>query len=109
MTTAPDGVPSPASTTCCINKVLHARSAFVTMITDDVPYVPEKRKGCVRGAGILVSTGCFSAGFKDDLTSSAALTLCREARPALSTRWESSFFRAGDAHPEGSFAVWTLA
>ena len=51
MTTAPDGVPRALLHNLLHNKVLHARVVLVTMIPDDVPYVPASERVVTMASG----------------------------------------------------------
>jgi len=91
MTTAPDGVPRALLHNLLHNKVLHARVVLVTMITEDVPYVPVAERVRVEELDYGFYRVFVRYGFKDDPDIPAALALC-EAQSLPFDLMESSFF-----------------
>jgi KUP system potassium uptake protein len=73
------------------NKVLHARVVLVTMITEDVPYVPVAERVRVEELDYGFYRVFVRYGFKDDPDIPAALALC-EAQSLPFDLMESSFF-----------------
>ncbi len=91
MTTAPDGVPRALLHNLLHNKVLHARVVLVTMITDDVPYVPASERVQVEELDFGFYRVFVRYGFKDDPDIPAALALA-EGQGLPFVLMESSFF-----------------
>jgi KUP system potassium uptake protein len=80
-----------ASSNLLHNKVLHARVVLVTMITDDVPYVPASERVQVEELDFGFYRVFVRYGFKDDPDIPAALALA-EGQGLPFVLMESSFF-----------------
>ncbi len=83
LSSTPNAVPHALLHNLAHNKVLHERVVFLTVLVEDVPFVPDGE--CVR----IESLGheCYRIivhfGFKDEPDVTQALALCREHDPGL--------------------------
>ena len=73
MTAAPDGVPRTLLHNLLHNKVLHERVVLLTVVVEDVPFVPEIDRLEVRELDYGFSTLTVRYGFKDEMDIPQAL------------------------------------
>jgi KUP system potassium uptake protein len=66
LTSTPDRVPHALLHNLKHNKVLHERVVFMTIVTRDIPYVPEEERGDVESLGCNFYRISADYGFKDD-------------------------------------------
>lgn len=71
-----DGVPHAMLHNLLHNKVLHERTIFLTVLNEDIPYVPEADRIKVQGLGHECYQVDVHYGFKDDRDIPRALELC---------------------------------
>ena len=66
LTSTPDRVPHALLHNLKHNKVLHERVVFLTIVTRDIPYVPDEERGEVQSLGCNFYRISADYGFKDD-------------------------------------------
>jgi len=66
LTSTPDRVPHALLHNLKHNKVLHERVVFLTIVTRDIPYVPDEERGEVETLGCNFYRISADYGFKDD-------------------------------------------
>jgi KUP system potassium uptake protein len=66
LTSTPNRVPHALLHNLKHNKVLHERVVFLTIVTRDIPYVPEEERGAVESLGCNFYRIIAEYGFKDD-------------------------------------------
>ena len=87
----PGSVPHALLHNLAHNKVLHARVVFLTVIIEDVPWVPEKNRVDIENLGHDCYQLMVHFGFKDRPDVVQALAVCREQGLAFEPL-ETSFF-----------------
>ncbi len=79
LTPNPDSVPHALVNNLRHNRVLHERVLFLTVVTEDVPWIPESERVVMEP----LAPGCFRAtityGFKDEVDLPHALATCKTA------------------------------
>ena len=88
---APESVPHALLHNLAHNKVLHERVVFLTVIIEDVPWVPAKNRMHIEDLGNNCYRLMAHFGFKDRPDVMEALALCREQGLAFEPL-ETSFF-----------------
>ena len=91
LTAQTDGVPHAMLHNLIHNKVLHERVALLTVITEDVPHVPEIEQVEVRPLGNEFYRVIVRYGFKDEPDIPQSLALCKEYGLEFNMM-ETSFF-----------------
>ena len=91
MTTAPQGVPHALLHNLLHNKVLHERVVLLTVVTEDVPYVPDAERVRVQPLDFGFYRVLVRYGFKDEPDIPRALRLC-ETLGVTFEMMETSFF-----------------
>jgi KUP system potassium uptake protein len=71
-----DGVPHAMLHNLLHNKVLHERTIFLTVVNEDIPYVPDSERVKVQALGHECYQVDVHYGFKDDRDIPRALELC---------------------------------
>ncbi|WP_418158596.1 potassium transporter Kup [Benzoatithermus flavus] len=91
MTGNPAVVPTPLLHNLRHNKVIHERVVLMTVITEDVPYVPDKKRVVVERLGKGFFQVWASYGFMDEPDVPKALELCRSLGLAIEPMATSYF------------------
>jgi KUP system potassium uptake protein len=91
LTSTPDRVPHALLHNLKHNKVLHGRVVFLTIVTRDIPYVPEDERGEVEALGCNFFRIRADYGFKDDPDVPELLEICGR-RGFTFDMMETSFF-----------------
>jgi KUP system potassium uptake protein len=88
-----DGTPPALVHNLTHNKVLHERIVFLTVVTEDVPHVPEAERVKIRRIGKGFHTVVARYGFMDDPDIEEVLAACRAN--GLDIRMEGTTFFLG--------------
>ena len=91
LTSTPNRVPHALLHNLKHNKVLHERVVFLTVVTRDIPYVPDEERGEVESLGCDFYRISADYGFKDDPDVPALLEDCGRRGFAFDMM-ETSFF-----------------
>jgi KUP system potassium uptake protein len=91
MTGNPAVIPTPLLHNLRHNKVVHERVVLMTVVTEDVPYVPDKKRVVVERLGKGFFQVWASYGFMDEPDVPKALELCRPLGLAIEPM-ATSFF-----------------
>ncbi|MBI2778384.1 MAG: potassium transporter Kup [Gammaproteobacteria bacterium] len=91
LTTSCEGVPHALLHNLAHNKVLHEKVIFLTIVTEDIPYVPVQDRFEVEPLGNGFSRIIMHFGFKDDPDVPKALARCEPLGPQFNML-ETSFF-----------------
>jgi KUP system potassium uptake protein len=92
MTALHNVIPSPLLYNLKHNKVLHERIVFVTVVSQEVPYVPAENRVHVYGLGHDFYQLDLHTGFKDEPDVSAALHQCQVRGMDFDDIHQASFF-----------------
>jgi len=87
----PDAVPHALMHNLAHNKVLHERVVFVTVVTADLPYVPEEQRMWIEVIGNNIWRAVVRFGYQETPDIPRALALCRICGRDLNLL-ETSFF-----------------
>ena len=91
MTTNPDGVPRALLHNLLHNKVLHERVVLLTVVTHDVPFVPDSERVVIESMDYGFHKLYLHYGFKDEPDVPRALTLAADKGMAFETM-DTTFF-----------------
>lgn len=91
LTASCEGVPHALLHNLAHNKVLHEKVVFLTIVTEDIPYVPVQDRFEVEPLGNGFSRIIMHFGFKDDPDVPKALARCEPLGPQFNML-ETSFF-----------------
>lgn len=91
LTASCEGVPHALLHNLAHNKVLHEKVVFLTIVTEDIPYVPVQDRFEVEPLGNGFSRIIMHFGFKDDPDVPKALAQCEPLGPQFNML-ETSFF-----------------
>ena len=78
LSSTPNAVPHALLHNLAHNKVLHERVVFLTVVVEDVPFVPARERLHVESLGHACYRIIVHFGFKDEPDVTQALALCRE-------------------------------
>ncbi len=93
LTSTPKAVPHALLHNLAHNKVLHERVVFLTVVVQDVPFVPAGDRVSIEPLGHDCYRIKVYFGFKDEPDVTQALALCREHEPGLEFHMlQTSFF-----------------
>jgi KUP system potassium uptake protein len=93
LSSTPNAVPHALLHNLVHNKVLHERVVFLTVVVEDVPFVPAGERVHVEPLGHECYRIVVHFGFKDEPDVTQALALCREHESGLEFQMlQTSFF-----------------